>query len=148
MRLSVELGFGRCLANDEEVGGEVEVVGDGAVDGVAAAGWFDDLEVSPTIEGPRPRAAWATGHYHPAQERVEPSRARAVRSGSKPPWNHLSQDRRWSLLDEVCEVIRNSHAVWYGVAIERDWLPTSEDAYLIAIESAARMKGRSAGFAG
>ena len=57
----MESGFGRCLGNDEEVGGEVEVVGDGAVDGVAAAGWFDDLEVSPTIEGSRLRAAWATG---------------------------------------------------------------------------------------
>ena len=37
------------------------MVGDGAVDGVAAARWFDDLDVSPTIEDPRLRAAWATG---------------------------------------------------------------------------------------
>ena len=61
IRLRMESGFGRCLGNDEEVGGEVEMVGDGAVDGVVAAGWFDDLEVSPTIEGSRLRAAWATG---------------------------------------------------------------------------------------
>ena len=42
---------------DEEVGGEVEVVGDGAVDGVPVAGWFNDLDVSPAIQGPRLRAA-------------------------------------------------------------------------------------------
>ena len=47
----------RFVRNDEEVGGEVEMVGDGAVDGVASAGWFDDLDVSPAIAGPRPSAA-------------------------------------------------------------------------------------------
>ena len=60
IRLRMESGFGRCLGNDEEVGGEVEVVGDGAVDGVAAAGWFGDLEMSPTIEGFQ--AARSLGH--------------------------------------------------------------------------------------
>ena len=48
------------MRTDQEVGGEVEVVGGGAVDGVAVVGWFNDLDVSPTIEGPRLRAAWAT----------------------------------------------------------------------------------------
>ena len=51
----------RFVGTDQEVGGEVGVVGDGAVDRVAAAGWFDDSDVSPTIQGPRLRAAWATG---------------------------------------------------------------------------------------
>ena len=49
------------MRTDQEVGGEVEVVGGGAVDGVAVVGWFNNLDVSPTIEGPRLRAAWATG---------------------------------------------------------------------------------------
>ena len=195
------------------------MVGDGAVDGVAVAGWFDGLDVSSTFAGPRLRAAWATGrsrqpegsnvcltlarrvtasrpagfvplatflvpgglptvyllyldesglhsspyfvlaglavfethtgplssevdrvldHYLPALARVEPLRATAVRSGSKPPWMQLSQGRRWSLLDEAYEVIRNSHAVLFGVAIERTWLPAGEDEYLFAIESVAR----------
>ena len=37
--------------------GEDEVVGDGAVDGVAAAGWFDDLDVLLMIQSPRLHAA-------------------------------------------------------------------------------------------
>ena len=56
----------RFVGTDQEVGGEVEVVGDGAVDGAAAAGWFDDLDVSPAIPGPRVRAAWATGQSLPS----------------------------------------------------------------------------------
>ena len=51
----------RFVGTNEEVGGEVEVVGDGVVDGVAVAGWFDELDVSLTIEGPRLHAVWATG---------------------------------------------------------------------------------------
>ena len=77
-------------------------------------------------------------HYLPAPTRVEPLRATAVRSGSKPPWTQLSQGCRWSLLDEAYEVIRNSRAVLFGVAIERNWLPAGEDEYLFAIESVAR----------
>ena len=51
----------RFVGTNEEVGGDVEVVGDGVVDGVAVAGWFDDLDVSPTIKGLGLRAAWAIG---------------------------------------------------------------------------------------
>ena len=76
--------------------------------------------------------------YFQAPARVEPLRATAVRSGSKPPWDQLSQSSRWSLLDAAYEVIRNSSAVLFGVAIERAWLPTGEDEYLFAIESVAR----------
>ena len=71
-------------------------------------------------------------------ERVGPLRAAMVRSGTKPPWDQLSRNSRWSLLDEAYEVIRSSQAVMFGVAIEREWLPAGEDEYLFAIESVAR----------
>ena len=76
--------------------------------------------------------------YFVASAHVGPLRATTVRSGSKPPWDQLSQNSRWSLLDEAYEVIRNSHAALFGVAIEREWLPAGEDEYLFAIESVAR----------
>ena len=46
MRLSIELGLGRYVANafvgtDQEVDGEDEVVSDGRVDWVAATRWLD-----------------------------------------------------------------------------------------------------------
>ena len=44
------------------------MVGDGAVDGVAVAGWFDGLDVSSTFAGPRLRAAWATGRSRQPEE--------------------------------------------------------------------------------
>ena len=48
------------------------MVGGGAVDGVAVVGWFNDLDVSPTIEGPRLRAAWATGHRVHLRMQIRP----------------------------------------------------------------------------
>ena len=45
---------------------------------------------------------------------------------------------RFRLLDEAYEVIRNSGAVLFGVAIEREWLPPGENEYLFALESIAR----------
>ena len=77
-------------------------------------------------------------HYLPIPARTEPLRATAIRTGSKPPWDQLRQHRRWSLLDEAYEIIRDSHALLFGVAIEREWLPAGEDEYLFAIESVAR----------
>ncbi len=45
--------------------------------------------------------------YLPAHVQSEPLRATQVRSGAKPPSDQLKQARRWSLLDEVYEVIQN-----------------------------------------
>ena len=76
------------MRTDQEVGGEVEVVGGGAVDGVAVVGWFNDLDVSPTIEGPRLRAAWATGQnelraVYDGSEKIESIRVPAGRDESE-----------------------------------------------------------------
>ncbi len=76
--------------------------------------------------------------YLPEDVQSEPLRATQIRSGAKPPWDQLRQARRWSLLDEAYEVIRNSHAVLFGVAVEREWLSTGENEYLYALESIAR----------
>ena len=76
--------------------------------------------------------------YLPAHVPSEPLRATQIRSGAKPPWDQLSQARRWSLLDQAYEVIRNSHAVLFGVAVEREWLSAGDNEYLYALESIAR----------
>ena len=55
------VGGERFVGTNEEVGREAEVVGDGAVDGVAATEWVDDLDVSPAIPGPRLPGAWSLG---------------------------------------------------------------------------------------
>ena len=68
--------------------------------------------------------------YLSAHEQSEPLHATQIRSGAKPPWDQLSQSRRWSLLDTAYEVIRNSHAILFAVAVEREWLSEGENEYL------------------
>ena len=63
MRLSMEFGCGRCMANvgmptDQEADWEGEVVDDGTVNGVAVSGWFDDLDVSPPTKEHGLRVDW------------------------------------------------------------------------------------------
>ena len=74
----------------------------------------------------------------PEHAHSEPFRATAIRSGTKPPWSQLDQRRRFSLLDQAYEIIRNSQAVLFGVAVERGWQSTGENEYLYALESIAR----------
>ena len=73
-----------------------------------------------------------------AHAQAEPLRATAIRAGADPPWNQIDRRLRYGLLDEAYEVIRNSGAVLFGVAIEREWLPAGENEYLFALESIAR----------
>lgn len=74
----------------------------------------------------------------PAHAHSEPLRATAIRAGTDPPWNELDRPHRFSLLDQAYEVIRNSRAVLFGVAVEREWLSTGENEYLYALESIAK----------
>ena len=74
----------------------------------------------------------------PLHARSQPFRATAIRAGAKAPWDQMERGLRYGLLDEAYEIIRNSGAILFGVAIEREWLPPGENEYLFALESVAR----------
>lgn len=73
-----------------------------------------------------------------SQAQAEPLRATAIRAGADPPWNQIDRRDRHGLLDEAYEILRDSGAVLFGVAIEREWLRPGENEYLFALESIAR----------
>jgi len=63
--------------------------------------------------------------------------ASAIRGGKEHPWDGLSKEDRYALLDAVYGVIAEANLVLFAVAIEREWVAPKEkeEEYAFAFES-------------
>jgi hypothetical protein len=60
--------------------------------------------------------------------------ASAMRAGQQAPWDKLSKEVRYQVIDDIYEVIRQDQVVLFATAVEKAWLKNDKDAYTWAFE--------------